>query len=236
MLAFAPGVLAVLLLLTLREKPSRPSNLPQKKGLFSYLQYWKQAPLSFRRVVPALLLFALFNSSDIFLLLIAREWIGDTPILLFEKTIPADTWLIGAYILYNAIYALTAYPLGKWAARMGTQSMIVIGLLLFAFVYAGFGTGPNTQSLLLFFSIYGIYAAATEGMIKAWITEQVPTENSATAIGFYSSLESLCTWMASGIAGMLWTFGFASLPFLISAGVALGVAVYLFLLGKLKAE
>ena len=235
LLAFVPGLLSVFLLFTLKEnrtekKQSKPG------GFFSYLSYWKEAPLYFRKVVPALLLFALFNSSDIFLLLMARESIGETNMTLLGQSIPADAWIIGAYILYNAVYALTAYPLGKWAERIGTRTMIGMGFVVFSAVYAGFGMGVGPNALLLLFSLYGIYAAATEGMIKAWITEQVPPEKAGTAVGFFTSFESISIWLASGLAGMLWTFGNASLPFYASALVALMVAIYLSMLGKLKSE
>jgi MFS family permease len=235
LLAFIPGLFSVALLLTIREKPAGEKPTA-RTGFFGYLHYWKEAPATFRKMIPALLLFALFNSSDIFLLLMAREAVGDTSVSLWNRSIPADAWIIGAYILYNAVYALTAYPLGRWAERIGTRIMITGGFILFAIVYAGFGSGVNAQTLVLLFCLYGIYAAATEGMIKAWISEQVPPEKTGTAIGFYTSLESISIWLASGIAGMLWTFGNASLPFYVSAGVAALVATYLILFGKLKAQ
>jgi MFS family permease len=94
----------------------------------------------------------------------------------------------------------------------------------------------NASTLLWLFSLYGIYAAATEGMIKAWIAERVPAEKTGTAIGFFNSFESIAVWLASGIAGMLWTFGNASLPFYCSAIVAFLVATYLLALGKMESE
>ena len=225
LLAFLPGMLSVALLLTLREKPST-TTIGKRAGFLSYLSYWKEAPSAFRKMVPALLLFTLFNSSDIFLLLMARNALEGSHVSVLGRSIPADAWVIGAYILYNAVYALTAYPLGRMAERIGTRAIIGFGFLVFAGVYVGFARKPDPQQLLLVFALYGIYAAATEGMIKAWITEQVPTEKAATALGFYTSLESVSIWLASGIAGMLWTYGNASLPFYCSAVVALITGLY----------
>ena len=235
LLAFLPGILSVLLLFTLKEGKRSVSN-STRTGFFSYLHYWKDAPPAFRRMVPALLLFALFNSADIFLLLMARESIGTDPIKLWGQVIPPDAWVIGAYILYNAVYALTAYPLGKWAQKIGTQRIITIGFLLFSIVYLGFGFRPGDQAILLLFCLYGIYAAATEGMIKAWITERVDPKETGTALGFYTSMESISIWLASGVAGTLWTVGYPSLPFFTSALVALLVAAYLGLFMKSKTQ
>ena len=52
---------------------------------------------------------ALFNSSDIFLLLKTKEVTGD------------DRLAIGAYIVYNLVFALAAYPLGALADRIGIK-------------------------------------------------------------------------------------------------------------------
>lgn len=226
LLAFLPGIFSVALLLTLREQPSISSR-PSRAGFFSYLGYWREAPAAYRQLVPALLLFMLFNSSDIFLLLLARNGLEGSVVVAFGRNIPADAWVIGSYILYNAVYALTAYPLGRFAAKVGTRRMIGAGFVVFAGVYFGFSLGPGPHQIILLFALYGIYAAATEGMIKAWISEQVPNEKTATALGFYTSLESVSIWLASGIAGMLWTFGSASLPFYCSAGVALITGLYI---------
>ncbi len=234
LLAFIPGLLSMGVLFTLRETTAQATSKP-RAGFFSYTSYWREAPGSFRKVVPALLLFTLFNSSDIFLLLMARNILGDANLLWMGRSIPADAWVIGAYILYNAVYALTAYPAGRIAEHIGTRNTVAVGFILFGVVYMGFGLGVSPTNLLLLFALYGVYAAATEGMIKAWIAERVSPAQTATAIGFYTSFESIATWLASGLAGILWTYGNPSLPFYTSAAVALGAAIYLMALGKSKA-
>lgn len=235
LLAFLPGLLSVGVLLSLKEKQTNSTTV-KRGGFFSYTGYWKQAPATFRKVVPALLLFTLFNSSDIFLLLMARHSLGDAPLEWMGRSIPVDAWIICAYILYNAVYALAAYPIGRFAERIGTRTIIAMGFLVFGVVYYGFGRGVNASGLLWLFGLYGIYAAATEGMIKAWIAERVAPEKTGTAIGFYTSFESVATWLASGLAGMMWTYGNAAIPFYASAAVACCVAIYLMALGKMKAQ
>ena len=59
-------------------------------------------------------------------------------------------------------------------------------------VYGGFAFNPSITVIFILFSIYGIYAAATEGVIKAWITNLAHKENTATAIGFYTSCFDNC--------------------------------------------
>jgi MFS family permease len=59
--------------------------------------------------------------------------------------------------------------------------------------------------IFILFFIYGIYAAATEGIVKAWITNIAHDTNTATAVGFYTSCQSICSLLASIIAGFIWS-------------------------------
>lgn len=227
-LAFIPGMLSILLIFLLKEKKQPVSTLG-KGNFFSFFKYWKIATPAFRKVVPGLLLFALFNSSDIFLLLITKETVGDNTLTIFGATFNSDTITIGAYIFYNLIYAATSYPMGVLADRLGYKKIILFGFLLFTIVYGGFVFNPSIPVIFILFSIYGIYAAATEGVIKAWITNLAHKENTATAIGFYTSCESICALLASIIAGALWTnFGSAS-TFISTASISLFVFFYFLL-------
>ena len=224
-LAFIPGMLSILFIFFLKEKKQPVSTLG-KGNFFSFFNYWKIANPDFRKVVPGLLLFALFNSSDIFLLLITKETIGENTLNILGVTFNADTITIGAYIFYNLIYAAASYPMGILADKLGFKKIILLGFLLFAIVYGGFAFNPSIGSIFILFSIYGVYAAATEGVIKAWITNLAHGENTATAIGFYTSCESVCALMASIIAGALWTnFGSTS-TFITTAAFSLLVFIY----------
>ena len=227
-LAFIPGMLSILFIFLLKEKKQPVSTLG-KGNFFSFFKYWKIATPDFRKVVPGLLLFALFNSSDIFLLLITKETIGENTLTILGVTFNSDTITIGAYIFYNLIYAAASYPMGVLADKLGFKKIILLGFLLFAIVYGGFAFNPSIGLIFILFSIYGIYAAATEGVIKAWITNLAHKENTATAIGFYTSCESICALFASIIAGALWTnFGSTS-TFIITAAISLLVFTYFFL-------
>ena len=168
-LAFIPGMLSILFIFFLKEKKQPVSTLG-KGNFFSFFNYWKIANPDFRKVVPGLLLFALFNSSDIFLLLITKETIGENTLTILGVTFNSDTITIGAYIFYNLIYAAASYPMGILADKIGFKKIILFGFILFSIVYGGFAFNPSIGLIFILFSIYGIYAAATEGVIKAWIT------------------------------------------------------------------
>jgi len=73
LVAFLPGVIATSTTLLLKDKNLVSKNNPTPARLFSFLQYWKESPVLYRKVVTGLLVFALFNSSDAFLLLKAKQ-------------------------------------------------------------------------------------------------------------------------------------------------------------------
>jgi MFS family permease len=54
------------------------------------------------------------------------------------------------------------------------------------------------------FFLCGIYAAATEGISKAWISNVSNKRDIATAIGTFSGFQSICTMIASSLTGWIW--------------------------------
>ncbi len=214
-IAFFPGVISITFTLLIKEKPNQQSIQKAKIGLLDFVKYWKISPAIYKKLVTALLVFALFNSSDVFLLLKIKE-AGLN-----------DTTVIGTYIFYNLIYAISSYPLGVLADRIGMKKILVSGLILFAIVYVGMAYAESQLVFLVLFFFYGIYAAATEGIAKAWITNICKKNNTATAIGTYTAFQSLATLLASSLAGLIWFYVGASTTFLVSGIMALVVAIYI---------
>jgi MFS family permease len=222
LLAFLPGLLAFLASLLLKEKSIEKPKIFEKPyvKILSFLNYLKESPIRFRKVVFGLLLFTLFNSSDVFLLVKIKE-------LGFD-----DSQVISFYIFYNLIYAIFSYPLGILADRIGFRRMIIFGLACFATVYFSMAFFAKWEFILFSFFLYGIYAASTDGISKAWISNLVEKKDLATAIGTYSGLSSICLLIASSLAGWLW-FQFGSqLTFIITGVVAVFSIIYFFLQKK----
>ena len=120
------------------------------------------------------------NSSDVFLL------------LQMKNAGVSDTVLIGIYIFYNAIYALLAYPIGILADKVGLKRMLITGLICFAITYGGFAMASSFYQFMILFFLYATYAASTEGIAKAWISNLVPKKETAR-LTFYRSSQALPT-------------------------------------------
>jgi len=214
--AFIPGIAAIIVTFLIKEKRKETQKEKQYPSFKAFYQYWIQAPTAYKKLTGALLVFTLFNSSDVLLLLRMKE------------TGTSDTVLIGVYIFYNAVYAILAYPFGALADKTSLKKILLSGLFLFAIVYAGMSIKGNVFWYLFLFLLYGAYAAATEGISKAWITKLVDKDRVATAIGTYTGFQSIAALLASSIAGFLWFYFGAPVAFISSAIITLLVVIYLY--------
>ncbi|MFM2369490.1 MAG: hypothetical protein RL619_1796, partial [Bacteroidota bacterium] len=61
---------------------------------------------------------------------------------------------------------------------------------------------------------------------KAWISNISDKKDTATAIGTYSGFQSICTLIASSLAGLIWYQFGANATFITSAVVTLLVIIY----------
>lgn len=214
-LAFLPGILAIVFTALIQEKKKLQTASVIKPGFWDFLQYWRRSPAQYRQLASSLLFFALFNSSDVFLLLQVKA------------AGLSDSAVIGMYIFYNLVYAAAAYPMGLLADQFGMKRVFVSGLLLFAAVYAGMAFASTWPVFAALFFVYGLYAAATEGVAKAWMTNISAKEDTATAIGTYTAFQSVSALLASSLAGFIWYAAGPWAVFSISAVAGALVAVYI---------
>jgi len=215
-IAFIPGILAIGFTFFIQERKRNKQKVDLKSvSVFSFAHYWKESPPSYKKLLIGLLAFACINSSDVFLLLKVKESGLD------------DTSVIGVYIFYNLIYALAAYPLGRLSDRIGFKSTFVIGLILFALVYIGMAFADRQYLLFILFFLYGLYAAATESVAKAWISNISDKKDTATAIGTYTGFQSVCTMLASALAGWIWFAFGAGATFLFSGVTTVLIMMYM---------
>lgn len=218
LLAFVPGLISVLITLFLPKESPQPKiqGKPQPfKGIF---KFWKSSSGNYRRLLLGFLLFTLLNSSDLFLILRGKE-IG-----------LSDYHLVGAYILYNLVYAVISLPAGSLSDRFGFKPVYLASILIFGGVYVGFSLEPDTVWLYALFAVYGLFAAANESMGKAWISHFIPAESRATGLGLYQFLGTFVKLVASPLTGILWILTDGHTAFLVLGLSASALFLVLFLL------
>jgi MFS family permease len=215
--AFVPAILGVFLLFTVRDKPfvSRYAK-PQFR--------WRACNKDFKIFIFINLIFAIGNSSDVFLIVRAKELFAVNPVVMS----------LLAYMLYNLTYSLGSYPAGMLADRIGPRKVFTLGLLVFGLVYLGFAFNHSPHMLWVLFAVYGFYTALTDGVGKAYASRLVQEELRATGMGVYHMSTGLASFVASTIAGLLWqTLGFRS-TFIFGAAAALLAAIMFVFLVKGK--
>lgn len=212
--AFVPAVLGVIVLFLVKE---RPFTARYKKPRFG----WKSFNRDFKIFIFINLIFAIGNSSDVFLIIRAKD--------LFAGTSNAVVTVILAYVLYNLTYSLGSYPAGMLADRFGSRKVYTFGLLLFSLVYLGFAFNHHPSFVWVLFAVYGFYTAFTDGVGKAYASKLVQEDLRATGMGVYHMSNGLAAFAASAAAGLLWqSFGFKA-AFVYGAAMSL-LAVMLFVL------
>jgi MFS family permease len=215
LISVIPAVLAVLSLAVLAKDVPLSNHKPLPRFAFRSLG---KPFIGFILIVG---LFELGNSSDAFLVLRAQEQ-GVSVI-----------GVLGMLVIFNLVYALVSTPAGSLSDRIGRKRMVVLGWLLYAAVYLGFGLAGAARHIWILYGLYGLYYGLTYGTAKALVADLVPENLRGTAYGTYNAVLGVLDFPASIIAGLLWQ-GFGSwagfgpqAPFLFSSGVVFLAAICL---------
>jgi MFS family permease len=206
-----PALIVIALTFAVAEPDRVPDHRP---AAFS----WRMAdfPAAFRRYLLALSLFTLGNSSNMFLLLRAKE-LG-----LDDAQVPL-AWALVAFVA-----AALSTPLSALSDRIDRKRLIVGGWSVYAVLYLLFGLLPAMGWLLWpLFACYGVFLAATEGAEKALVADLVPRDKTGTAFGWYNLVIGTLLLPASIIFGWLWSSETSLAAFGFGAACAVGAAALL---------
>jgi MFS family permease len=207
----APGLVTVALALAIREPAVMPAT---KRTPFS----WRVSafPPTFKRYLLVLALFTLGNSSNMFLLLRAKE-VG-----LAEYQVPL------LWALTSAVAMLFSTPLSALSDRLGRTRLILFGWLVYGVFYLAMGlNGFHIHLLWPLFGLYGLFLAATEGAEKALVADLAPREQLGTAYGWFNLTTGIMLLPASLLFGAIYQQIGAQTAFSFSAACALSAAALL---------
>ncbi len=218
LLSFFPGLLAVLLLLAgIREERAAASS-GAGQTVFGFRSSLAQMPASFQRFLLIVLIFALGNSTDAFLLLRAQQ-------LGVPMTLLPMIW-----VTLHVVKMASSVPGGVLSDRIGRRSVIVAGWAVYALVYAGFGQADRQWHAWALFAVYGIYFGLTEGVEKALVADLAAIHVRGSAFGLYHLIVGAGALPASLLFGVVWQKAGPSAAFSMGAGLALLAGVLLAML------
>ena len=218
-LSMIPGVIAVLLIIFFITEKKKAAAVHAHRPKLTLRNFdWK-----FKFFVIIAALFAVGNSSDMFLILRARQ-------------VGISTGLIPmVYLLFNLVYSLSSIPAGIAADRFGKKRIILLGFILFAFLYYGFAVASDSKAIWLLFSLYGLFMGLTDGVNRAFLATIIPQHFKATAFGFYNTVVGLAMLPASLIGGWLWDHVSPSATFYFGAATgALSAVLFIVFIGVIR--
>jgi MFS family permease len=164
-------------------RPSVSSSPPLSLSVFDR---------NFKLYLAVLLIFALGNSSDAFLLLRAEQrGVG-------VAMIP---------VLWAALHvskSLSSVIGGDLSDRFGRKRLIICGWIVYAAIYFGFAFAATQIEMWLLFVLYGVYFGLTEGVEKALVADLASADSRGAAFGIYNLVIGIGALPASLITGALW--------------------------------
>jgi MFS family permease len=213
-ISVVPAIIGTLFLFFVQEpKMTQPERKLKPRPNLDIRKYDKNLQWFFL----AQFIFTLGNSSNQFLLLRSQN-LGHSL-----------STVILMYMVFNLSSTLLSTFFGSLSDKIGRRTILMIGYAIYAVVYMSFGfiTEQNKGLLWLFWIIYGVYYAMTEGVEKAFVSDLASAESKATALGFFHTIVGVTLLPASIIAGFLFSLT-ASAPF-IFGGVISSLAVIIIL-------
>src|SRR5664280_950773 len=219
-IAVIPAVLSVALVALVRDPKRNRAKLQAREAAEGNrappVDPATLAPLppAFRRVVAVLTAFSVVNFPDA-LLLLRLHSIGFSVAM-----------TILAYATYNIVYATFSYPAGALSDRLSRSRIYAVGLAFFSLGYIGLGLTRSTVLSWIILCAYGMFAACTDGVGKAWASSLVGPALQGRAQGIYQGFTGIAIVVAGVWAGLMW-HGTGVVPLLISGAVAGSFALWL---------
>lgn len=206
-----PAVLCVGLALSIKE--DRDGHSATSRPFHWNL---RDMPVSLKRYLVVVAIFTLGNSSNMFLLLRAKE-LGVS-----EASVP----LLWAAV--SLVAMLFSTPLSGLSDKVGRIPLLLGGYVAYGLFYAGLGLMTHEGPFLLaLFGFYGLFMAATEGVEKALVADIAPPALRGTAFGWFNLTAGLFLLPASVLFGWLYQTFSPMVAFGFSAGCSITAAMLL---------
>ena len=210
-LAGIPAIFAIFVIIFGLKEVSK-----SKHELFTKFHFKDFSP-KFYLFLGVIFIFTLGNSTDALLMVKANE-LG-----IKVAYIPL------VYLITSVVSVIMAIPIGTLSDKIGKEKILIVGFVIYAAVYYGFGATNGTGLIVILFALYGLYSAATDGIQKAFISDLVDKNKKGTAMGIYNALLGITLLPASLIAGLLYDKVDSNAPFYFGAVMAILSAICMLL-------
>ena len=237
LLSYIPGIIVILLIIfgvkevsssklkdascvveISREEAILQPGQTKKKEPILNVKDFKKLGGRFNYFLIILIIFALGNSTDAFLLLRASD--------LGIKT----AYIPILWAAFHASKVLFSLIGGTVSDKIGRKILIVTGWVVYFLTYFGFAFANKSWQIWALFLFYGLFFGLTEGVEKALVADMVGKENRGLAYGFYNLSIGISALPASLIFGFIWKAAGFKAAFIMGSTLALVAAVMLLFL------
>ena len=208
--AVVPAALAVLVLMVLVREPE-PTHAIARERLS-----WREAKrLSARYwiVVAVGAVFTAARFSDAFLVLRARD-VGLSP-----------SYAPMIMVVMNCFYSAGSYPAGAAADRIGSRTLLIIGLSFLIAADLVLGLGRSWVPIFAGGALWGLHMALTQGVFSKIVADSVPAELRGTGFGIFDLVRGGAFFAANTVAGAWWKTVGPSAAFFSAAAFATIAAI-----------
>ncbi len=139
----------------------------------------------------------------------------------------ADRFFPLLFVGTNIAYLGLAIPLGRLADRIGRGKVFLAGhvVLLAAYPMAATHLGGVVGAVIVLL-LLGTFYAATDGVLSALATREVPESVRASGISAAQTVVAITRFTSSVVFGLMWQFGNKSLAlFVMTAGMVAAVPI-----------
>ena len=216
--AVIPGVVAMLLLLRVREPEvtaRRGARLPITRAGLARLgrPFWWLAAFGG--------LLSLARFSEAFLVLRA-DHLG-----LPLRYIPL------VLVVMSVVYSVVAYPAGKLSDRLPRTTLLAAGMAALALADVVLARADGLVAVFAGIALWGLHMGLTQGILASLVSDVAPVEYRGTAFGAFSLVSGALLLASSAAAGLLWDQFTPAATFWFGAAIAALAALLALPLGRL---
>jgi len=210
--AVVPAFIAVFLLIVAVREPESSECAADPRNHLTFKDT-QRLPMQYWLVVALGAVFTLARFSEAFLILRAQDVglaMGYVPVIM---------------IVMNIFYSIFAYPAGAAADRVSARTLLIFGLALLVVADVILAMAESPWTTFAGAAFWGLHMAFTQGLLSKLVADTSPADLRGTAFGAFNLVSGVAVFLASVIAGSLWTAYGAQATFMAGALFAILAAV-----------
>ncbi len=136
-----------------------------------------------------------------------------------ERGLPAATVPL-VFVAMNAVYAASAYPVGRLADRFGAGPPFLAGLLVLLVADGLLALALPLPIFWVSVALWGLHMGLTQSLLLTLVAASLPERQRGTGFGVFHMLFGLAALAAGLLAGRLWDIGGPALAYATAAALA----------------